>query len=87
MPSRESDTSRMLLLEEDTATVQALPRPGVKRGASAVPATASVLGKAGRRQRRFSKTNRLRNVLSKSHCYRLVLTAFFSSLKRYANLT
>lgn len=61
MPSGESGTSRMLLLEEDTAAVQPLSRTGGKRGASTVPATASVLGKAGRTQRRFSKTNRLKN--------------------------
>lgn len=61
MPSRESDTSRMLLLEEDTATVQPLSRPGVKRGAPTVPAAASELRKAGRRQRRFSRTNRLKS--------------------------
>lgn len=61
MPSRESDTSRMLLLEEDTATAQPLPGPGVKCGASTVSATASELGRAGRRQRRFSKTDRLIN--------------------------
>lgn len=61
MPSRESDTSRMLLLQEDTARVQSLSRPDVKCGASTVPATASGLRKAGRRQRRFSKTNRLKN--------------------------
>lgn len=61
MPSRESDTSRMLLLQEDTARVQPLSRPGAKRGASTEPATASGLGKAGRRQRRFSKTNKLKN--------------------------
>lgn len=52
---RESDTSRMLLLEEDTATVQSLSRPGVKCGASTVSATAPGLGKAGRRQEKIQQ--------------------------------
>lgn len=61
-----SDTQQMLLLEGGISKAQPLPRAAVKRGTSTVTVSASVRGRRGWRERRFSKTN-LKTLLTKHH--------------------